>query len=381
MMRKGILALLALVAILVGPGPAAEKEAGLRIIPENATVKPKRRLRFVALLYAEDGTVRTPHGVKWGASGGAIDSEGNYVPMSGAGVFTITASFSKHRAETKVRVGEAGPKIKRIEVVPSWAAIKPGRKRQFRAVAFDPWDRPVPFDAKWRVRGGGDMRSNGEFTARTKGVWTLRAEDPRTGVEGSATAYVDDVFPKVAKLRLEPSRAELLPGEAIHFIAQGLDSKGRRAPFRPSWSATGGSVDDTGRYVAGQTTGTFRVTLRDRGSSHQVQATVVIQTFGDRTERRMVVKQWNVSRAKGKSAFVKAKITVVARSRDARRARLYLINEDGARKELRSLPAHRNRKATFNHFFNATGGKWLEVCAYDLKGRLLDHERRELPGD
>ena len=382
MTRKGILAALTLAAALASGVSADEKVAGLRIIPENATVKPKRRLRFVALLYAEDGTARTPHGVKWGASGGAIDEEGNYVPLSESGVFTVTASFSRYRAEAKVRVSETGPKIKRIEVVPNWVTLKPGRKRQFRALAYDPWDRPVPFRPTWRVRGGGTIDRTGQFTAKAKGVWTVRAEDPRTGLEGSATVYVDDKFPPAEKLRIEPAHVELLPGEAVHFIAQALDGKGRRAPLRPSWTATGGSVDETGRYVAGQATGTCQVTVRDRGSGRQTRAAVVIRAFEKPSRRGMEVTKWEVSRGhKGKGPHVKANISVRVRDRRITRLRLYLVNKDGGRKELRWMGPHRNRKTNFRHFFSAPDGKWLEVCAYDGKGELVDSERRELPGD
>jgi len=72
--------------------------------------------------------------------------------------------------------------------------------------------------------------------------------------------------PRLAKLTIDPPRAEIRPGEVAAFGVRGLDQYGQ--PFAVSgfeWSATGGTIDASGKFVAGSEHGAFSVTAMKDG--------------------------------------------------------------------------------------------------------------------
>lgn len=79
-------------------------------------------------------------------------------------------------------------------------------------------------------------------------------------------------------IRILPEQATLSSGDSLFFIAEGFDTQGNRMGVSGDWSATGGTIDETGKYVAGQNTGTFSVDLTE--PSHGLTATAQI-TIGE----------------------------------------------------------------------------------------------------
>ena len=361
------------------PSAGAEREVGLQITPANAAVRPRRLLRFTALLHMEDGTVRTPARLRWGASGGSIDGNGSYVPGSAAGVFTVTAAYGKFRAMARVQVGSSGPEIARVETLPSVLTVRPGQKKQFAATAYDGWGRPVPFMPEWKLKGAGDIDKLGLFRSAGKGVTVIRAEDPRSKRFGEATVFVGDRFGPVARLEILPGLIGLLPNESARFVARAFDSKGRRIPFREHWAATGGAMRGSGLYVAGVRAGDYEVTVRDSVSGRQAKAQVKVAFSESKSSAAIEVVKWRV-RFAGKM-LAKPRIVIRVGSRSVRVARLFRILKGGARHEIQARPCRRNRKVTFSLDFNPSNVDWLEVGAYDGSGKLIDYARRELTRD
>ena len=73
-----------------------------------------------------------------------------------------------------------------------------------------------------------------------------------------------------------PDSVALSPGDSVQFVAEGTDQFGRDFNFTPQWSATGGSIDVEGLYIAGNQTGTFQVTATDPNTQITAQAVVLI---------------------------------------------------------------------------------------------------------
>jgi parallel beta-helix repeat protein len=78
-----------------------------------------------------------------------------------------------------------------------------------------------------------------------------------------------------------PDSFALVPGDTAQFTALGLDQFGAEFDFTPEWSATGGSIDTSGLYVAGQVQGTFLITAREPITQVQSQAVVLIDIAVD----------------------------------------------------------------------------------------------------
>ncbi|NKB16062.1 MAG: hypothetical protein HC774_02780 [Sphingomonadales bacterium] len=100
--------------------------------------------------------------------------------------------------------------------------------------------------------------------------------------------FSDDVFiisketaerykrpPQLSSLVLAPEQVQTQPGQQYTFIARGFDQDGRAmATGELTWTATGGSVDQYGVFLAGQEEGQFVVTATAGAVSGS--ATVII---------------------------------------------------------------------------------------------------------
>jgi hypothetical protein len=95
-------------------------------------------------------------------------------------------------------------------------------------------------------------------------VYLLKAEDAQKLVEP----------PRLAKLMICPEKATVKPKDKIQFRAEGSDQYGQSyaLPER-SWSATGGSIDSDGLFVAEDATGIYTAQVR----SGPLEATAEIQ--------------------------------------------------------------------------------------------------------
>ncbi|MBI4322283.1 MAG: ATP-binding protein [Chloroflexi bacterium] len=80
--------------------------------------------------------------------------------------------------------------------------------------------------------------------------------------------------PRLARVELKPSSAQLRPGQEMQFSVTAYDQHGRPFPIdAPMWSASGGTVDQSGSYVAASTPGfyTIAVTSGEIGARANVQ--------------------------------------------------------------------------------------------------------------
>jgi parallel beta-helix repeat protein len=77
-------------------------------------------------------------------------------------------------------------------------------------------------------------------------------------------------------LFLLPDSVTLAPGDSVQFTVEGYDQFNREFNFSPQWSATGGTIDAGGLYIAGNEAGTFKVTATDPDTELEMDAIVVI---------------------------------------------------------------------------------------------------------
>lgn len=100
-------------------------------------------------------------------------------------------------------------------------------------------------------------------------MFILKAEDAKKHVEP----------PKLTTLSLSPAQASLAPGKRQAFVAKGLDQHGHEIAVSDLfWSATGGTIEQDGVFLAGTDEGNFAVTANANGVS--ANASVVIQPEG-----------------------------------------------------------------------------------------------------
>lgn len=84
-----------------------------------------------------------------------------------------------------------------------------------------------------------------------------------TGEKIHAVGYYQDaqvIQSNVASISIAPTQATLNPGQQVQFTATARDAAGTIVNVQPGWTATGGTITQTGLFTAGNSAGSFTVT-------------------------------------------------------------------------------------------------------------------------
>jgi hypothetical protein len=165
----------------------------------------------------------------------------------------------------------AGP-LDHVVISPTSANVSVGGTQQFDALGQDSNNVTIPALAyTWSVvAGGGTIDDTGLFMAgnvtgtftNTVQVITARNSTIKTAF---ASVMVTAVPVSLDHLVISPTSTNVSVGGTSQFDAQGQDSNNVTIPdLAYTWSmvAGGGTIDDTGLFTAGNTTGTFTNTVQ-----------------------------------------------------------------------------------------------------------------------
>ena len=81
--------------------------------------------------------------------------------------------------------------------------------------------------------------------------------------------------PTLTRITLTPPTTSLVAGGNVQFNVTGTLSNGTTQPVSVSYSATGGTISNTGLYVAGSTAGTYRVIATAAGGQADTSSVVI----------------------------------------------------------------------------------------------------------
>jgi len=99
--------------------------------------------------------------------------------------------------------------------------------------------------------------------------------------------------PDLTQIYISPDSISLAVGDSLQFDAYGIDQHNQRVSFIPVWVATGGTVSESGFYVAGDSVGEFTVTTADESGRLQssayvkIQENVVVEIDDEETEEQL----------------------------------------------------------------------------------------------
>lgn len=149
--------------------------------------------------------------------------------------------------------------IAQVVVTPPTAGIIVGQILQLFPYGITVGGDSVAIVLDW-VADGGTLLSNGTFSSGEAGSFEVIGRSrqfpfPADTAEITVTAPAVDLVDLV----INPVAPILAPGEARPFLAEGHYSDSSVVPVAVTWSATGGTIDATGLYTAGSTTGAFQV--------------------------------------------------------------------------------------------------------------------------
>jgi hypothetical protein len=111
---------------------------------------------------------------------------------------------------------------------------------------------------------GGTINNQGMFTAG-QDVGTFVVTATVDGVSDSATVTIS-IGDKPVHLMVSPNSIQLGRGDTQVFSIMGFDRDGKEVPLgQVNWTATGGTIDGSGLFAAGQEEGAFEVSAVSEG--------------------------------------------------------------------------------------------------------------------
>lgn len=104
----------------------------------------------------------------------------------------------------------------------------------------------------------------------------LSAGSLTTSATAADTFMIIVYTPGLRHVAILSDTVRIVPGDTMQLFVVGLDQAGRELPIVPLWTADGGSVSSTGRFVAGAGEGTFIVRVVDSASGYKDSTVIVV---------------------------------------------------------------------------------------------------------
>jgi hypothetical protein len=206
--------------------------------------------------------------VNFTATGGTITAGGLYNAGSVPGPYTVVAETPNGLfADTAtVTINSASATLTSIIVSPATASLLVGGTQQFNVVGRLSDGTQVGVAVNWTASGG-SVNTNGRFTApQVAGTYRVVATTTTGGLADTSLVTVNPAV-TLTKINVTPPTTSLLTGAIQQFTATGQLSNGGSSAVSVNWSATGGSINSSGQYTAGNTPGTFRAIAVQQGGT------------------------------------------------------------------------------------------------------------------
>jgi hypothetical protein len=165
-----------------------------------------------------------------------------------------------------------------LHISPDSVIAETNQLLQFRALGRNRTGDNVPALVTWSTTGG-TILPDGRFSAAAVGKYQVTARTRTLDNQELTQTSVVTVVRRQAKLKaveVTPGSATLTPGVSQTFSAIGRLASLDTVPIGVSWSATGGTIDAGGTFVAGDTVGAFQVIAAKTGGALADTATVTI---------------------------------------------------------------------------------------------------------
>ena len=185
---------------------------------------------------------------------------GNIVrPVSTAGTRNV---------RPKLAIVIAGGSTVQVTVSPANVTLQPGANQTFMATITGSSNTTVTWSAT-----GGAITAAGVYTAgSTPGNFNVTAT---SAVDSTRSATAAVVIPGPVQVSVAPTNVTLQPGGQQWFTATVTGTSNSAV----TWSATGGTINSSGLYTAGNSAGNFTVTATSAAdSARKATATVIIAT-------------------------------------------------------------------------------------------------------
>ncbi|HYS72011.1 MAG TPA: hypothetical protein VEM95_06275, partial [Thermoplasmata archaeon] len=180
-------------------------------------------------------------------------------------------------ASFTIRYEVLGP-LTAVLVSPTNVTIAWGDAVNFTANAHDPWGHALPLACLWTTSDpmgtvAGDGTATATYVSGGVGIWSVRCESADHAANGTATVTVE--ANRLGRIDVTPSNATIRTDETLPFTANAYDTRGHPVLASPTWSATGGAIDEDGVYTPGPP-GSFGILATTDGIVGRANVTVVL---------------------------------------------------------------------------------------------------------
>lgn len=261
----------------------------ISVSPATAALNPEEKLRFAAIV---TGTANTA--VTWTATGGAVDSSGNFTAGAVPGEYAVTATTSTSPAKSAsaaVTVRDVA-----VSVSPKTVTLQVGTTKQFQVAVTGTANQAVSWSAS-----GGTVSATGLYTApTTAGAYVVTATSAANSTKSDSATVTVQYAPLVNVNITSPTTTVTVPqGGTQQYVGAVTGTTDTRLV----WSATGGSISASGLFTApkGQTAaGTYRVTATSvvdstQSASADVQVPEVTVTVSPKTAALVATNTTNAT--------------------------------------------------------------------------------------
>lgn len=352
--------------------PYANKPVRITITPTDAVLEPGQKKLFSAVVYNKaDQPVSTK--VQWLARGGGmIDPSGVYEAGPVPGKYVLEAFFDDELS-TKVWVtikpAYVPVVVAWLHITPKHIELGPGEKVNFKVRALDAMGKEIPCALKWSAEEGSIADDGLHTAALNPGTYLIQATpESNPNVKAVATVVVGlkDEKPQ-GQMVITPRSVKLRSGERCPFDAELRNHHGKVIPSRIQWKATGGNIDETGRYEAGNRPGTYKVTATDTQTGISNYAEVVIEEKKDKndTEETVYITKWKTGYGGEIWGELEIQGRVFAPSAD--RLKLIVENQDGSMEVLSELRIRKpGQQFEFTGKYVRSTTRAIKIVLYDM---------------
>ena len=172
--------------------------------------------------------------------------------------------------------------LTRVVIGPQSVVLEPKQRTTFAAQAFDQDGLQMLASFSWEVSPeSGTITDDGRFEANVKAgqypnAVTLLAEFEGASIR--AVAAVEIVPGPIHSVDVTPSTYELYTGDSVEFQHKALDLYGNRVLGNSvRWTADGGEIDNSGRFVASRMPGVFDIGVRVADDRGQVESGALVR--------------------------------------------------------------------------------------------------------
>ena len=243
----------------------------MELVPKNASLKVGEKINFQVNGYDQFGAP-LPVAVSWNASGGEINVQGLFTAGATPGIYTIIARHGKISAKTLVKIRALPARLTKLQINPQQMQLEPGAQTNFTVSGYDQYGKPMPVAGQWQASGG-KIDQQGRFTAGDQtGIFKISVRHDKLRAQAQVEIRLKPAI--LTRLTIKPERLQLEPGAQANFTVSGYDQYDKPMPVAGQWQASGGKIDQQGRFTAGDQTGIFKISVRHDKLRAQAQVEI-----------------------------------------------------------------------------------------------------------